>query len=90
VSTGRWLGPTAASCAGDAGRQQLGHAGARGSALYRGAGREGPLGAHAQAGRRQPAVAPSASGQWASRGPGGLERVGASGSARKGRIGFFF
>jgi hypothetical protein len=42
----------------------------------------GPPGAHAQVGRRQPAVAPSASGQWASRGPGGLERVGPSGSAR--------
>jgi hypothetical protein len=82
VSTGRRLGPAAASCAGDAGRRRLGHAGARGSALYRGAGREGPPGAHAQAGRRRPAVAPSASGRWASRGPGGLEWVGPSASSR--------
>jgi hypothetical protein len=38
----RRLGPATTSCVGDAGRQRLGHTGAHGSALYRGAGREEP------------------------------------------------
>jgi hypothetical protein len=76
VSTGRRLGPTAASCAGDAGQQQLGHVGARGSALYRGAGREGPPG-RARPGRAAAACRGSL-GLW----PMGLARVGPSGSAR--------
>jgi hypothetical protein len=70
------LGPAAAQ-----GRPGLGHAGARARGLNRARtprcprrARPGPLAA-------APAVAPSASCRWASREPGGLERVGPLGSA---------
>jgi hypothetical protein len=67
-----------------AGQRRLGHAGGSGGAALIGArtprcprrARPGRLAAAA------PAVAPSASGRWASCGPSGLERVGPSGSAR--------
>jgi hypothetical protein len=62
---------------------------ARESPLYRGAGQGEPW-ARTPRQRRRPAVAPLASGRWATRGPGGLEQVGPSGSAHSSRIGFSF
>jgi hypothetical protein len=64
---------------GEAWAAELGHAG---SSVERYKGARTPRNPRrARPGRLVAAVAPSASGRWASCGPGGLERVGPSGSA---------